>query len=250
MNEFIVDKEYKLVKNDPNRNVWDVYKNGELLPKADKLYKYYPLSTYSLDSLLRHYFFLSKPETFNDPFDCNINLLEEVEGKKKLETVTRNCFKNVGICCLSETIDNHLMWAHYTNNYNGFVLEFDDMQVDINKNDYKQFALSRVIYPSNPPRVKSELPFSHQYLFTTKLKHWEYEKEWRIVTDLNTDNREMPFSTNVVTGIYIGHKVPDNNIGLYKMLLEIQELKFPKASIYVVYPHPNDLKLKFEKVWN
>ncbi len=33
------------------------------------------------------------------------------------------------------------------------------------------------------------------------------------------------------------------------MLLEIHEIKFPTNPIFVVYPHPTDLNLKFEKVW-
>ncbi len=250
MDEFIIDKVYTLVRSNPDRNVWDVYKDGKLIPHPEKLYKFYPLSSYSLDALYRHYFYLANPESFNDPFDCNINLLEGIVGKETLQTVKRNSFKSAGICCLSTTLDNHLMWAHYTNNYDGFAIEFKDMQVDIHREDFKQFALAPVTYPLQPPRVTTNKPYSHQYLFTTKLNHWKYENEWRIVTDLNTDSREMYFVPNTVSSVYIGHKIPDNNPGLYKMILEILEAKYPDAAVYVVYPHPNDLKLEFEKVWN
>lgn len=250
MVEFKIDNIYKLVQDNPERNVWSVFKNNRKKTYPEKLYKFYTLSSYSLDALFRHYFYLANPETFNDPFDCNIHLLEGVEGEEILQSLKRNNFKNVGVCCLCETLDNHLMWAHYANNYDGFVIEFKEIQVDISKQDYKQFALSPVIYPKQPPRVPINKSYSHQYLFTTKFNHWEYENEWRIVADLNTDSREMQFVPNTVTGLYIGHKIPDNNPGLYKMILKIQESKYPDASIYVVYPHPNDLKLKFEKVWN
>ena len=250
MKEFVIDKIYKLVRKSPERNAWDVYKNENLITFPKKLYKFYPLNHFSLDTLFRRYFYLAKPGTFNDPFDCNINLLKNIKGSEIMQTVQRNNIKNVGICCLSETLDNHLMWAHYTNNYEGFAIEFNDIKVDINKSDFKQFAIAPVIYPSKPPRVESNMPYSLQYFLTTKLRHWEYEKEWRIIADLNADNREMKIVHETVTGIYIGHKIPDDNPGLYKMILEIQESKYPKASIYVVYPHNNNLKLEFEKVWN
>ena len=250
MNEFIVDKVYKMIQKTPDRNIWTVLKNNVEILHPEKFYKFYPINTYSLDCLFRNYFYLSNPGLFNDPFDCNVNLLDGIGSTESMTTVKRNNYSNAGISCLTETIDNHLMWAHYTNNYNGFVLEFEGMNVDIDKNDYKHFALAPVIYPEKPPKVKMEQPYTHQYLFTTKLKHWEYENEWRIVTQTHSGNREMPFTANNVKGIYIGHKIPDENKGLYKMLLEIQELKYPNASIYVVYPHPNDLRLNFEKVWN
>jgi len=43
----------------------------EPLPK--KLYKYQSCNEYVLNNLRRRSFWFSKPENFNDPFDCNIN---------------------------------------------------------------------------------------------------------------------------------------------------------------------------------
>ena len=59
----------------------------------------------------------------------------------------------------------------------------------------------------------------------------------------------MEYFSESLKGLYIGHKIPDENISAYKLLLEIQEIRFPRTPIYIVYPHPTDLKLKFEKVW-
>lgn len=245
MNEFIIDDEYRFEKK-PDRNIWNVYRNNELISFPQNLYKFFPLTIYSLDSLYRGYFHLANPETFNDPFDCNINLLEEIVGKEKMETVKRNNIKNVGICSLTETIDNHLMWAHYTNNYNGFAIEFDDIKVD--NTNFKQSAIAPVIYPIKPLRVNTNHPYSHQYFLTTKLAHWNYEKEWRIVCHIENEDREMLFTDTTLRGIYIGHKVRDNNKGVFNLLLNIMEDKYPSASVYIVYPHPNDLRLEFEEL--
>ncbi|AVI49759.1 hypothetical protein C5O00_00700 [Pukyongia salina] len=251
MNEFEIDDKYKLVLKPGDGNIWDVLKDGELISHPEFLYKYYPLNVYSIDCLFRSYFYLSNPSQFNDPFDCNINLIETVEGIESMNTVVRNNYSTAGVCCLSQNIDNHLMWAHYTNNYDGFTLQFKDMQIESPLSDYKAYGLRPVIYTSSPKKVNSSEPYAHQYLFTTKLKHWEYESEWRIVTDLkDSKHREMYFVPENVTAIYVGHKVVDNNIGLYNLILDIQEQKYPNAIVYVVYPHSTELKLMFERVLN
>ena len=84
---------------------------------------------------------------------------------------------------------------------------------------------------------------------TTKFKHWQYEKEWRIICDLKDKHRELEYVPELVKGLYIGHNIPHENPTAFSLLLEIHELRFPKIPIYVVYPHPTELKLNFEKVW-
>ena len=130
MKEFKIDKEYKLVWN-PKTELWDIYRFDKGLPKStEKLYKFYALNLNNIDALYRNYFYLSNPGNFNDPFDCNLNLIDDIGSLDELETVSRNSYTNVGICAFSETIDNHLMWAHYTNNYNGFALEFKGNSIE------------------------------------------------------------------------------------------------------------------------
>ena len=144
------------------------------------------------------------------------------------------------------------MWAHYTNNYNGFALEFNGNEIDVNFNHelFTKHTLTRVLYPNNPSKILHNYPFAQHYVFTTKMKHWSYEKEWRIIIELISDDRNLEYIPEIVKGIYIGHNIPDNNKSAYNLLLEIQEIRFPKVPLYVVYPHPTELKLEFERVWN
>ena len=252
MENFKINNEYE-IKLNKNTGHWDTFQSGELISKkVEKLFKYYSLNLFNVEALLNHYFYLSDPGNFNDPFDCNINLIEDVERIKKFETVKRNKYKNIGIASFSETINNHLMWAHYTNNYNGFALEFmgDGIKVNLNIEKVKRHTLTRVIYLENPPKILKNYPFAEHYIFTTKLKHWAYEKEWRIITELKSNSRNLEYAPENVKGIYIGYNVPDGNKSAYRLLLEIQEIRFPKVPVYVVYPHPTDLKLEFEKVCN
>ena len=252
MKEFIIDSEYKLLYN-PDTKQWDTYQNNILLSKSTKaLYKFYCLNLNNVAALLNNYFHLSNPSDFNDPFDCNVNLLEDITDLGQMKTVKRNSYTNVGICSFSETIDNHLMWAHYTNNYNGFALQFkgENIETKMKQGQFKRHTLTRVIYPEKPVKISKDFPFALHYVLTTKMKHWAYEKEWRIITQLETDERKLKYLPVSVDSIFIGHRIPDENKSAYELLLNIQEIRFPKVPVYVVYPHSTDLKLNFEKVWN
>ena len=53
MTAFRIDDEYELKLSIEN-NIWDTYQFGKLLPKAaNRLFKYYSLNLYSIDSLFR-----------------------------------------------------------------------------------------------------------------------------------------------------------------------------------------------------
>lgn len=255
MKEFDLDEEYKMIFNE-STGLYDYYKNGKLLSKkAHKLFKYYSLSINNIDALLNNYFYLSNPVTFNDPFDCNVNLANNISESDllKIKTVKRNNINNVGVVSFSETIDNHLMWAHYTNNYNGFAIEFKGSEVTVNleKNRFEKKTLTKVFYPKNVKRIKKEFPFALQYVLTTKMRHWEYEKEWRIICQLKkNDDRILHYYPEKVKAIYVGHRLIDESVSAYRLLLEVCEIRFPETPIYAVYPHPTELKLLFEKVWN
>jgi hypothetical protein len=255
MKEFEIDDEYKIVFNNDTEH-WDYHLNSQPLPKTvDLLYKFYGLNINNLDSLLNNYFYLSNPGDFNDPFDCNINLIEnnDLFEIDKLNIVQRNKYGNIGVCSFSETIDNHLMWAHYTNNYQGFALKFkgDNIKVLPQLNQFKKQTLTRVIYPSSLKLIKREYSFAQHYVFTNKLKHWSYEKEWRIIAELgDTMNRILYYEPKSVEALFVGHKLIDYNESAYRLILGIHSMRFPDIPIFVVYPHKKELKLFFEKVLN
>jgi len=255
MKEFEIDDEYKIVHNSDTEH-WDYHKNEKPLPKeAEVLYKFYSLNINNLDALLNNYFYISNPGDFNDPFDCNINLIENNDNVEleKLKIPQRNKYGNMGIFSFSETIDNHLMWAHYTNNYQGFALKFkgDNIQVLPKPGQFKRQTLTRVIYPSALKPIKREFPFAQHYVFTNKLNHWSYEKEWRIIAELGDEkNRILYYEPTIVEALYVGYKLIDNNESAYRLILGIHEERFPNVPVYVVYPHKTELKLNFEKVLN
>jgi hypothetical protein len=147
---------------------------------------------------------------------------------------------NVGILCLSEVRDSILMWGHYTDNHQGFVVGFDSDHPFLSKrrSDKDEFGfLRRVDYRHQRPQVTLTDTTSPVW-FQTKSEHWSYEKEWRVVRVLSEaehriDRSPFPiylfdFAPDAVREIIIGMRSPPSLIG------EIRSLAadFPKAEVF------------------
>lgn len=101
----------------------NVYENDIKLETPDKLYKFYGVDNHNLEALKASYLYFSNPRGFNDPFDCLTNrekyILRGGKGIKKHRD-------NLGVCCFSTSNKNPLMWGHYTNQYKGFCIKYNN----------------------------------------------------------------------------------------------------------------------------
>lgn len=146
---------------------------------------------------------------------------------------------NVGILCLSEVRDSILMWGHYTDNHQGFVVGFDADHPFFSKrrSDADEFGiLRRVDYTSQRPQVTLSDTSSPAW-FQTKSEHWSYEKEWRVVRVLSEaeqriDRSPFPiclfeFAPDSIREIIVGMRSAPS------LTAEIQSLAadFPKATV-------------------
>lgn len=192
--------------------------------------------------------YASSPLYFNDPYDCELsfNFLDNFEYLEQLVTnglvlnreerrkfkktkvkgevdklqreLTKewNIYKEeIAVCCFTEQVDNFLMWSHYANCYNGICLEY-------NKNDIKDYLLAAVNYTdqlqSAITNITSEDLKNENYtrLFMSAIKsvfskhyQWSYEKEWRVVVSVKSENDKyihMPSPQK----LYIGFRLDPN----------------------------------------
>lgn len=94
----------------------------------------------------------------------------------------------IGILCLTESPANLLMWAHYADSHQGFVVEFDvdTPFFDQRKSHEDDFRhLRKVIYrEQRPTLVLSEIEDFTAFL--TKGLDWCYEAEWRMMLTLSS----------------------------------------------------------------
>lgn len=195
-------------------------------PEVTRLYKYYPPSEYSLAALREEAYWVSSPASFNDPFDCGISLAEDALEESVANAVQRirqepekygvipdgpveirssdveaydfyrqqlaSLAASIGVLCLSETRDNLLMWAHYSQSHQGFCVGFARAA-----DNTLGTAAYPVHYTKELPRLTARHfdsrvhPNSFDHLWLTKSSDWAYEREWRVVAERGGELRSL-----------------------------------------------------------
>ncbi|KAA5549319.1 DUF2971 domain-containing protein [Adhaeribacter rhizoryzae] len=199
----------------------------------NKVYKFFTLNENFYKTISGHYFWLSKPADFNDPFDCNPHLItfkptkqaikllfksQPLEGTrrqrrntlkgyfaqpekiKKIHDELKFEMNNVwGICCFTKTYKNILMWSHYANKHTGVCLGFEPaLSPDT-------FLISNVKYTNHfqPMDYGSQRQVALFNMFITKSEDWKYEEEMRLV---GHQTGKWPFPKKVLREVIFGCK--------------------------------------------
>jgi hypothetical protein len=111
----------------------------------------------------------------------------ELNLQNSITTIYEVNDKNFGILSLSADPTIVLMWAHYAEGGQGFLIEFDPTHKWFwakkeEKDDLRH--LRRVKYTASRPEAYLLDITGQDYLYTKGLE-WEYEKEWRIIRNFN-----------------------------------------------------------------
>lgn len=121
--------------------------------------------------------------------------------------------KRIGIFSLPTSFIHKLLWAHYANSHRGFCVEYE-LEKLLDNHVYENKYSFPVIYSSTPLELGlTDIPSLSknnnliQKLFGCKLKDWEYEEEYRIVTD---DFGRYSYDFKAVEAIYFGLKMSDS----------------------------------------
>lgn len=154
-----------------------------------------------------------QPQAFRNkiPFEIVMSFAEvnaeKIIGDKDLflasgakimqQIVCKGIEKVIGILSLSESANNLLMWAHYANSHQGFVIEFDSsnkfFNQQINENDELRY-LRKVSYSDERPNIRINVRDGSDAgvkMFLTKSNEWSYEKEWRIMLPLEHSDKKI-----------------------------------------------------------
>lgn len=130
------------------------YKQYEIEELPSKIYKYYSFNQDLNKKRVTGYIYLASPLDFNDPYDCQLTVLNNVKDKEDLwikrkleeldikenldsiienlrndipytkEMVRRKQLEKLGIFCITPICNNIQMWGYYTNN-EGICIEYD-----------------------------------------------------------------------------------------------------------------------------
>ena len=133
------------------------------------------------------------------------------EKEADFRNILMEMSNKLGILCLSATPFNILMWSHYADKHKGVVLQFE------RKGLKKRFNyLEDVKYKNNIIDVKilgNNLKEWDKLLLLNKSSDWNYEEEWRIITepekrrDKHINPRVFRFPKEILTGIILGCEI-------------------------------------------
>jgi Protein of unknown function (DUF2971) len=123
----------------------------------------------------------------------------------------------IGVLSLTSKPDNLLMWAHYANSHQGFVIEFDETHPFFNQRRTETDELRylrKVNYAMERPLTAMTDEAIGIDVFCTKSQEWQYEQEWRMMVALDDCTKKIAVAPNAlylfalppecVTGIILG----------------------------------------------
>ena len=123
-----------------------------------------------------------------------------------IDKLCKDTNERVGICCFTEVNDDILMSAHYGDCHRGIYLEFacgtepcKAAQPVEYCDEYPSFDLEAIV-------TKEELRAAALWMLR-KAKHWDYEKEWRIL-DFEAGPGAKKFPASCLTGVVMGCRIP------------------------------------------
>ena len=245
------------------------------------LYKY--LHPDRVDVLESGFIMLTKPRSFNDPFELNPHFdtvqeftlpipagatraqLQWIAEKQKWlndalmpqearEQVIENKAPTIVVLSLSEKRDSLLMWAHYAASHSGFLIGFDS-EANILAIESPHRHMARVNYTTQRPTTATWEEITNEELLLTKSKEWEYEGEWRIIDSLYSADGEAdqdkpdywPFLLNpaAIKEVVVGCRSGELHKKIEKIL---EQPKYKHIEVLRGYKDPKEYKLNFMPV--
>ncbi|MDF0378469.1 DUF2971 domain-containing protein [Methylophilus sp. YYY-1] len=135
---------------------------------------------WALEAIKKRRLKLSRLDEMNDPFELLGVSLKTKESRSVFLQLKKELNEEIGILCFSKTWHNPVMWSHYGNRHKGLCLGFDLMDDWTFPISYKGVRLKE---DTEKGVRENKETLGHQ-LLTTKYKHWEYEREVRMIIQL------------------------------------------------------------------
>ncbi|MCO7247214.1 DUF2971 domain-containing protein [Halomonas sp. Mc5H-6] len=247
----------------------------------EKLYKYEAFTVQSLLNLKNQVVYFAPPSGFNDPYDCALradveeirpdeiekfrsiylakywpdHVKEALESKAPdelrpmlmrvaraaCEDVIERFIESRGVSCFSEVNDELLMWAHYSDKYQGVYLEFDTSTELFKK-------AKKVQYVDEMPKLNALSVFTDGKrgevldLFCTKSTAWKYEREWRVLH--SEAGTAYTYPAEILTGIYFGPNISRDVLEVICLVLKGQN---PSVRFWQGEISPSTFKVEFKE---
>lgn len=164
---------------------------------------------YGLENLSRGRLKIAEIDDLNDPFELRAFGSPLPHVRAALEKTRANLASSKGMLCFSRDWRNPVQWSHYADKHKGLALGFDIPDRLLAPISYRAHRI-----PADIPVLLagggSALDLMTAGL-TTKYSHWSYEKEVRVMAELNDKDPDTglffaPFSTELaIAEVIVGH---------------------------------------------
>lgn len=144
-------------------------------------------SEYGLENILRRRIKVSTFGDLNDPFELLCHEVSDSRLRDKLSQFKRTVEKGQGILCFSAAYSSPVQWAHYADRHKGLCLGFDMPEEYLEDVTYRT---KRLKFTASAEDLRNGFQKQVTELFTTKYKHWSYEREVRAFGDLGRADPE------------------------------------------------------------
>ena len=228
---------------------------------------------------------IKNPLTFNDPYDCDLRLInfnsakkerlkksieqfnssqpnryidyENLTTEKIKETykklVLPNLLDTFGIACFSKNCDNFLMWSHYTYSHKGVCIGFDIMKLYLSLSLLRpgKLALVEIEYTEKFDSIDylQNKDYAIHHLVGTKSSLWNYEEEVRVLfTDLTFNHHKkmiFEFDKRAIFKIILGINVEEND---EKWIKNFCKVNLSNIELYKMKKMKNSFRLKPKRI--
>lgn len=165
---------------------------------------YFTCAKYGLDNLRQRRLKISDFSNVNDPFELLGIELGDKSVRRVVNYEKSKISREHGLLCFSEDKYNPVQWANYADEHHGICLGFEVSEKLARKVKYISERLAKATLNERD---------CNERLLITKFKHWEYEKERRLLLKLsdypkNSDGLRFKSFDDVLSlrEIYIGFK--------------------------------------------
>jgi hypothetical protein len=209
----------------PERDIFQI-KSEKFKEIPTELYHFFELDRKHINSILDHYVYAGHPYDFNDPFDCNKELISfentsfndilelnngifkpdllaelfnsaKSEDKLKLYDhlnwlLYNVIYMKVGIFCATANCESMEMWSYYSK-HRGYAIKFDLSYFP--KNYWGPFPIN---YTDNFEKIEYKKFKKASFIYQSNIKAqcWDHENEWRLIfygpNVMKVPHRDLP----------------------------------------------------------
>lgn len=173
--------------------------------------------------------------------------------------MSRKMNELLGILTLTEKPDNLLMWSHYADSHEGFVIGFDsnNRHFDERKgpNDELRY-LRKVEYRDQRPQAPLT-GLTDVDVFLVKSSQWEYEQEWRILRALQEADKVIhaedypihlfKFPSDAVVEVIFGCRMHESCKQRILRILFKSEI-FKDVTVLQAVPDEKEFRIRFNEI--